>query len=581
MFFNSPAINFLKKHKAFLLVLIVFVTYSPAVFNKFIGDDHLLVEKNVFYSSWKNVPRLFERGYIHQLRDFFSNNHDYGSDCVSYRPVLSLTYFLYHSIWGNNPYGYHLTNILIHCLNCVLLYLILSFILGSTWESFLAALLFGLHPVQSEAVAVVGYRADILASFFILGSFYCWIKFQSGNYLKIKYYRASLMMYFLALFSKESAVLLPLVIFFYDQILSPSGRSLKHRRSYYAGFIPILIFYLYLYIVVFPNSALYFNLFGGSVVKHVVTIGYIWYSYLINFLAPWTIKLLPGEYCPATPAIFSFETLKMGVVFILFAGVLFRLWKSHRPGAFFLLWFLIFYFPVSNLIPLANPMAYRFMYLPAAGILTFYAVVLYKALNSDFLKQYSRHFFSMFYTGVVLICIICTVFVNDRFKDDFSVGYTMVEHFPTAPTGYMLLGQEYYVRGFFGKAKEYFEEAVRYGNGNPQVDMQLGVCYFHLGQLKNAQQYLLSAISVNPDFLEPYLTLGNIYYIQKEYEKECQVLEKELTLAPDDPSIYTHLMDAYINLKELKKAESLLYSADNHLSPEKIAELKSIFYSRN
>ena len=540
----------MKIHKVFLLVLVVFMANFPVVFNKFIGDDHLLIENNIFYSSWKNIPRLFEQGNIHLTRDFFSNNHDYGTGCVSYRPVLSLSYFLDYHFWGNKPFGYHLTNIIIHCLNCVLFYLIISSILGPTLESLFAAFLFGLHPVQSEAVAVIGYRADILAAFFVLNSFYFWIRFQSGNYAQVKYYAGSLVMYFFALFSKESSVMLPTVILLYDQIFSDSSSKLKQRKVYYAGFIPILVFYLYVYIFVFPNSSLSFQWIGGSIVNHFLAIAHIWYIYLINFIAPWTIKLLPGFYCPPTPAVFSFETLKMGLVFVIFGWVLIKLWRSYKIGAFFLLWFLVFYFPVSNLFPIANPMAFRYMYLPSAGLLTLFALFLYKILNSHFFMPYSRRLFSIFFMAIVLMGILCTLFINDRLKDDFDVGYTMIEYYPKASTGYVLLGEQYYIRSAFDTAKVYFEKAVHYGYNDPQIDMQLGICYFHLGKFKNAEQHFFNVISANPHYLDPYLILGNIYYIQKEYRKESRILEKALTLSPNEPAIHINLMKAYKYLQK-------------------------------
>jgi tetratricopeptide (TPR) repeat protein len=102
----------------------------------------------------------------------------------------------------------------------------------------------------------------------------------------------------------------------------------------------------------------------------------------------------------------------------------------------------------------------------------------------------------------------------------------MVEYYPLASTGYVLLGQEYFTRGFFDKAKDYFEKAVRYGYNDPQIDLQLGVCYFHLGDFKKAKQHLLNVISANPDFPDPYFILGDIYHHQKDYEQERQVLKK-------------------------------------------------------
>jgi len=548
----------MKNYRIYFLVLMVFMTYLPVVFNQFIGDDHLLVENNTFYSSWKNVPRLFVQGNIHQDKDIFANDNDHGTGFVGYRPVLSLTYFLDRSLWGNKPFGYHLTNIIIHCSNCILFFLIISLIIGPIWESFLAALLFGLHPIQSEAVAVIGYRADILSAFFVLSSFYLWIRFRSKDHPEIKYFIASLIMYFLALFSKEASALLPLVIFFYDLIWPGTSKSLKQRWVYYAGFISILIFYLYVYIFVFPNSSLSLRLMGGSVWGHSLAILHIWYIYVISFLAPWTIKLIPGLYSPPIPAIFSLEIFKSILFLGLFAWLICRSWKVYKPAAFLFCWFAVFYIPVSDLIPLANPMAFRFMYLPSVGALTLYALLLNKVLTMDFINRYSQRLSSMFYLLIILACVSQTVFINDRLRNDFNVGYTMLEHYPTASTGYLLVGQQYYVRRNFDVAKDYFEKAVRFGDYNPQIDLQLGICYFELGDFKNARQHLLSVVAISPDFLGPYIILGNIYYDQREYGQEVRVLEKALTLVSASSPIYLNI-------------ESLLRSARAHMAPQGIA----------
>jgi len=519
------------------------MTYVPALFNKFIGDDHLLIEHNVFYSSLKNVPRLFEQGVIAHTREFFSNSHDYGSGAVSYRPVLSLTYFIDYGLWGHKPFGFHLTNILIHVLNCVLLYTILLLIFKSYSVSLLSAFLFGLHPLQTEAVAVIGYRADVLAALFVLSSFYCWLKFREGNGPLHKYYGGALIMYFLAVFTKESSVMLPVVILCYDQLLVGAAKGLKARAAYYAGFVLILFFYLYIYIFVFPNSSLGNALPGASSLAHFLTAVYIGYSYILSILTPWAISLLPGEYCPPPPAIFSWDTFKMAVLFLILTCVFIKLWREFKPGAFFLLWFVIFYIPVSNLIPLANPMAYRFMYLPSAGFLTVCALGLYNAFSRDLFRRYSVHLASMFYAATLLVCMLCTVFLIGSFKSDFDVAYSLIEHYPQASRGYAFMGQEYFIKGLYAPAAAYFEKAYFYGNSEPQLDLKLGICYFHLRQWTKAKELLLKVVALNPDFLEPYLYLW--------------------VLEPNDPSIYAHLKKAY------------LYG---HLSPQKTETLKKILF---
>jgi len=130
-------------------------------------DDHLFNYENTYYKSWSNLPRLFQNDCITQgVESLMINGNDKGPAFTSYRPFQSLTYFFDYSFWGDNPLGCHITNVLIHCLNCILVYKIIIWILGDSLIGLFAALLFGLHPIQSEAVAVMSYRVDLIATFF-------------------------------------------------------------------------------------------------------------------------------------------------------------------------------------------------------------------------------------------------------------------------------------------------------------------------------------------------------------------------------------------------------------------------------
>jgi len=393
-----------------ILFFFTFLTYTPILFNYWVGDDYLIIERNTFYASWKNVPRLFEKGYITNVQavEYVSDpQYDYGTGSVSYRPVSNFSYFFDYFLFQAKPYGSHLIDILIHCANSFFVYWIVVQLFSSSILGLFAGLLFSLHPLQSEAVAVMSYRADIIAAFFVLYSFYFWVKFQQGEYLRKGYYGGALLMYFLAVFSKESAIMLPLVILLFDQLLAIPRLSLIRRMKYYAGFILILIVYLYLYIIVFPNSSVSFHWLGASGLSHCLIMGHIWSAYLINVLLPWTVRLIPGLYCPPAPLLISLETLSMGAVLIvLIAGACF-LWRKYKPVAFLLFWYILFYIPVSNVIPIANPMAYRFMYLPSIGLFIVLAWIFHKVFISESLEKYSKRLSVIFHAAIIIICIIC------------------------------------------------------------------------------------------------------------------------------------------------------------------------------
>jgi len=561
-----------------LVFFITFLVYSPLLFNQYVGDDHYIIEKNTFYSSWKNVPRLFEKGYITDAGAINLNSEarfDFGTGSVSYRPASNFTYFFDYFLFQGRPYGSHLIDILIHGVNAVLVYWIVAQIFSSPVLGVFAALLFSLHPMQSEAVAVMSYRADICAAMFALFSFVFWMKFKQGGYAHQGYYGACLAMCLLAMFSKESAFVLPLVILLFDQIL-PVPMQGGPRWVYYAGFAPILAFYLYLYFVVFPNATLSFHWLGGSFVNHCLLMVYIWHYYLINAIFPWTVKLIPGLYCPPVPGVFSLVTFEMGAALIILVAGIGALWSHYKECVFFLLWYIIFYLPVSNLLPIVNPMAGRFMYLPSIGLLVVLAFFLHRIFSSNFISKHSRYLPGILYAGVMMVCITRTLFLNGDWKSDFDVGYAWVSDYASDSRGYALLGLEYYKAGHFEKARGYLEKSVLLGDRIPLTVMTLSGCYMQLGKWKEAESLLKQIILHYPDYADAFLFLGEAYYLEKDNQQARPMLEKTLMLDPRKAMAYKFLMRVYLNLHQFEAAKILLKKAAFYLNTQDVSQLHHI-----
>ena len=99
--------------------MITFLVFSPSLFYQYVGDDVNFMGGNTFYSTWKNIPRLVEKGmYISNPREIVlrTGPADVGGG-FNYRPITTLSYFLDYSLFKANPYGSHLINVLIHATN--------------------------------------------------------------------------------------------------------------------------------------------------------------------------------------------------------------------------------------------------------------------------------------------------------------------------------------------------------------------------------------------------------------------------------------------------------------------------------
>ena len=144
--------------KNFLAVVVLLVlgmaVYLNTFGNRFVYDDLVTVEENVFIRDPGNLQKLFSQ-------DYYLLSEEY-----SFRPLVTVTCFWDYSRWGINPWGYHLTNLLLHLASGLAVYFLASRLLRTVPAAFLAGLIFLLHPVQTEAVAAISFREDLLCALF-------------------------------------------------------------------------------------------------------------------------------------------------------------------------------------------------------------------------------------------------------------------------------------------------------------------------------------------------------------------------------------------------------------------------------
>jgi len=187
----------------FLIIVLGSLVYTNAISGQFIWDDEHLVQNNTMIKSWKNVPAVF-------AEDIGAGG---GKEYNFYRPVQMLTYMADYSLWKIDPKGYHLTNIILHILAALAVYYLIYLLLADDLIAFFAAAFFTAHPIQTEGVTYISGRADSLAALFSLGAFIFYIKNRSSN--RLTGYVCILLSYTLALLSKESSLILPVLVLLY------------------------------------------------------------------------------------------------------------------------------------------------------------------------------------------------------------------------------------------------------------------------------------------------------------------------------------------------------------------------------
>ncbi|MBI4335874.1 MAG: glycosyltransferase family 39 protein, partial [Candidatus Omnitrophica bacterium] len=208
-----------------------FLIYSPSLANQFIWDDiHLVVNEDLI-RDFNRLPDIFRTHLFHNTG---------GSNF--YRPLQTLSFMVDYRIWGLNPFGYHLTNTLLHLLNVILIYFFVSAIFKNPDAGFLTSLVYAVHPVNTEAVTYISGRADPLGGLFFLAALLFYIKFRSRGGGLIPLF-LSVLFFAFALLTKEATLVLPLVLIIYDAlILKIRSVNFRHLAAYLPYF---LIFAVY------------------------------------------------------------------------------------------------------------------------------------------------------------------------------------------------------------------------------------------------------------------------------------------------------------------------------------------------
>lgn len=311
-----------------------------------------------FMPSWDDDAYVLDNVYIFSLS--LKNLKAIFSTTVlgNYAPVHILSYAFDHALWGLDPRGFHLTNVLLHAFNACALYAVIRKITGKAAVGFVAALLFAVHPLNVENVAWVTERKTLLVTLFVSLSLLSYLRFRERR--SPAAYVLCLVFFIIALLSKPIVVTFPLLLLAYEFYLRREDRV----------WLPVL-----------PLFVLSGVAAAGTVLAHIgsrsIAAGTFTYDVLFGVVYPTMLPVywkyvgliiwpfnLSGYY--DTTQYHSF--VQPYVAISLFGWVLCFLavfLKGSDRVRFWFLWFWIWLLPVSNLVPIPVYYADRYMYLPA------------------------------------------------------------------------------------------------------------------------------------------------------------------------------------------------------------------------
>ncbi len=538
-----------------IIILVTLFCYWNSLNNGFVWDDFDFVARNPAIRSWSNIPSYFTStiGYSE------SQQH------VIYRPLRCISFTIDYSIWRLNPFGYHLVNLIIHTLNALLLFYIAKQTL-SKLASLFAALIFASHPVMTESVAWVKGREDLLCVLFVLLAFYCHQNRNKDAKHCLYRHRLSLLaiiFFILALLSKEMAFTLPAIILIYDWLFRSDSQGCSQpqkifRWGYYLSYFVIIGIYAILRTKALGRAGQAPYLAGG------------FYETMLSMqpalLHYYKLMIIPVGLCADYFHLPFYNSLLEPKVFlsaIVLASILslgMLGWRRIPLFAFGILWYYTTLFPVSNVIPMVQLIAERFLYLPMVGICL--AIGALGTHSNSFLQKFScLPFFgilkkSLYIISSIIILSLCilTIQRNTDWKDELALWRkTALEH-PDNARVRTNLAVALADSGNNEEALQEFASAIRL---NPRFSYAYCFRAELLRKLKRydeAENDYLTAIELDPKYLRAHNNLANLYAELKRYYESIEHYKVCVEIRHTYPIAYYNMANVYMELNDLKSA---------------------------
>ncbi len=572
-------------------VALAIIASINVIWNGFVLDDIQQIISRPFIGTLAKLPSVFTTGVAPSTAEapFLSD--------FSYRPVLSVLFMISHALFGDSPWGWHLMSVLIHAAVTWLVFVMLSELTGRQMLAALAAALFAVHPSHAESIAWVSAVAEPLMALFLVPSFYFYLKYRKSG--AGKHLWLALGLYLFALWSKESALVFPLLIVLYEFICLRNRAPIKAgtmRALKIAGIfaLPAVIYLGLRYAIIGRLS------FGGDPIYPVISVIRTAPLALVKYLK---LALIPTgySYLHYTVLVASFASLS----FLLLLGLLAALtavvaFIRSRALTFAALWFVVMLVPALTGMRYFDPehlIQESLLYLPSIGFCLAVATGIEWLAIRNPSSTTGRVAAVVATTVIVIVWGAVYIRQNHTWQETMSVYRNAVAAAPSSPVAHASLGHLYFDSGrpreaeaetqtaldldskcasayinmsYFaqgaGKTNEaidYLERATKEISEEPMTRKDLSAIYLNLSLLyirrndiAQAEQSVLRSKDIWPRPAAWYYA-GLFYYDQSRFQEALDMFSNVLgDISPTYPTIYLKLGDIYEQLGQKERARA-------------------------
>lgn len=575
-------ISFINRHRYWSLGIVLGLTalaYSNIFGNQFVWDDP------DFYKNWTALYRFDNLGRL--LGGLVPVQH-----VGVYRPLRSVIQLVIFDLFGStNLVGYHAVSLLIHLSSVVAIYLMVALLTKQRLVATITALIFGLHPIHTEAISYLTTSIDVTGTMLLFWSVYAYLKFREEKKYPTYWFWFSVLLGWLAFFTYEMTLVLPLLLLLLEWHranfdFKPAIQKIKIHWPYWLGVVTLVVVRQ---IIGVGERSLTPDPSQSNLMVRMFTMGKAVVKYLYLLIAPFDLNVFHKINLTTTLAEPKALLAWLAVVSLFVLTIIFI--KKLKLVGIGLLWFFIALLPVSNVIPTGIIMAEKYMYLASFGISLIWGIVIV------FLLTNTKKMIPVL--GAIVLVAVAGSYGAKTYARNFdwysnqTIWQATLDKRPDYGRVYSNLGFSYYYQKDYKKALELFEQAkalepklplIYHNLGNVYDELEkydlaienfqralelrsfgeyynyaetynnMAIVYQKLNDFDRAVESYKRALEIDPNYFRAYSNLGVIDLTNQDYQQAQADFEKALAINPNMAQAHYGLATALVNLGQTDQA---------------------------
>lgn len=505
------------------------------VFGQTLGFDFANVDDSSYLLRNPGVAHgLTSRGLVWAFTHFHAGN---------WHPLTWISHMIDCQLFGLNPRGHHLTNVLLHAASAITLFLVLWQMTDAIWRSAFVAAVFALHPLRAESVVWIAERKDVLSGFFFLLTIAAYARYArrltSSSYLLLT------VLLVLGLLCKPMLVTLPVVLLLLD--FWPLDRFGKGQNiRLFVEKIPMLICASALAVVtVFAQRDVITEIADVSIATRI---GNAITSYGIYLRQ----TFWPTDLAPFYPFGFSVLALIVSSLFLMAISLAVFHFRDRKYLVTGWLWYLLMLLPVIGLLQVGEQShADRYTYLPQIGLL-----IALTWASADLITSGPRT--RIAFGAASLIILVGLTLEARRQTGYWKNNETLWRHAlavtPDNPVARRNLGQVLQDTGRIDEAVENYRRALSFDSRQVLAHTNLGVILLEKGNLREAIEHFETALKLRPTYVEAESNLGLALSESGHVEDSVEHLRRAIEIDPDFADAHYNLGTSLLSLRRLSES---------------------------